>query len=1080
LFSDLSGYTAMNEKLDPEEVEGIMSRIKAEAVKIVESHGGIVSQFVGDEVLALFGIPTAHEDDPRRAVRAALELHELTHAMSPEVEEKIGRPLSMHTGIDTGLVVTSSRDVRDGTVGVTGDTINTGARLKASARDDQILVSPDTQRRIAPFFELEVLPPADMKGKADTMTPYRVVGETAVKTRFEASERRGLSRYVGRERELEVLRECLQQAEQGQGQVVSVVGEAGLGKTRLVYEFRTALDLTRVNQVRGRCAAKGASLSYLPFVDLFQRWFRIRETDSPDQVLEKAERSAQALAEGLEEHLPAILHLLSIPSERQFPPSMAGQAIRRKIEAALKAFLAAGCQERPLVMIFEDLHWVDENSEAMLQQYIESISTLPVMLLLNYRPEYRPPWGHYSHLTPLALKPLSEKNTGAIVASALKVDDLPEGLAPVVHARAEGNPFFIEELALSLEEEGVVERKNGSAVLTRPVEAISFPDTVQAVVRARVDRLPEGSRDTLRLASVVGREFTESLVSRLSESADPVTERLGELKSLEMILEKRFQPELEFMFKHAITHQVAYDSLLLSRRKTLHKLVGMGIEELYADRLPEFYEMLAHHFEQGEVWDKAVEFHIQAGIKAVRNFSIETALAGFAKAQAILSEHRPEVPAALEFQLCISQAETLQDVVRWADRLLALERACVIAEQLGELPLLVQAKLALAHTQLYTDDFFKAVDTVNALEPITINVPDLHASVLAEKWWIGTVVGDMAAWKARNDLERLIPSAISSSMLPSAQIHRGLGHRFSGESHAAIQILEKLVPASRQVAATGRYLGALFQYALALGEAGRLQEAIELLQEGRATGLEVGELNSTPKVVNSLGWAFHELCIYEKALEFNTQALEMVGTVAFEELTHRMEVVTMTKVNIAENHQMKGGLGEARRLLQSLYDETEPMEFIWNRARWKIRLLMVWAEIELAEDDLAAAQARLNEANSIEILNQAPYLKYQIRGGRLQGNIHAANGKYDDAEAELDQTLERAQHFGNPTQLWRTQQALGNLYARMDREADALDQYRAARDVVQGVADGLTDPELKEGFLNAGPIREVFAQAEGA
>ena len=636
LFSDLSGYTAMNEKLDPEEVEGIMSRIKAEAVKIVESHGGIVSQFVGDEVLALFGIPAAHEDDPRRAVKAALELHELAHTMSPEVEEKIGRPLRMHTGINSGLIVTSLRDVRDGTVGVTGDTVNTGARLKALAEDDQILVSPDTQRRIAPFFETEALSAAELKGKDAALTPYRVVGETAVETRFEASERRGLSRYVGRERELEMLWESFHQAEQGQGQVVTVVGEAGLGKTRLIYEFRTALDLSRVNQVRGRCAATGESMSYLPFVDLFQRWFRIRNTDSPAQMLDKARSGALALDPVLEEHLPALLHLLSIPGEHSFPPGMAGEAIQRKIQAALKAYLAAGCKERPLVMVFEDLHWVDDNSEAMFQQYIESISTLPVTLLLSYRPEYRPPWGHYGHLTPLVLKPLAESATEDIVASTLKVESLPEGLAPVVHSHTEGNPFFTEEVVLSLEEQGLLRRDNGSAVLTQAVENISFPDSVQAVVRARIDRLPEAPRDTLRLAAVVGREFTESLVTRLSEAKEDVSAQLGQLKSLEMILEKRFKPELEFIFKNAITHQVVYESLLLARRKTLHKLVGLGIEELYANRLPEFYEMLAHHFEQGEVWDKAVEYLELAGEKAGRLFSLRQARSYFLAAVAIL------------------------------------------------------------------------------------------------------------------------------------------------------------------------------------------------------------------------------------------------------------------------------------------------------------------------------------------------------------------------------------------------------------------------------------------------------------
>ncbi|MCH8884163.1 MAG: AAA family ATPase, partial [SAR324 cluster bacterium] len=454
VFSDLSGYTAMNQRLDPEEVEGIMSRIKAEAVNIVEGHGGIVNQFVGDEVLALFGIPTAHEDDPRRAVQAALDLHALARSVSPEVEEKIGRPLRMHTGVHTGLIVTNLRDARDGTYGITGDTVNTGARLKAQAAEDEIRISPETQRLIAPYFQTEALTAVELKGRSEVVTPYRVVGETTVETRFEASERRGLSRYVGRERELEMLRECFQQAQQGRGQVVTVVGEAGLGKTRLIYEFRTALDLSRVNQVRGRCAATGENLSYLPFVDLFKRWFRIRDSDSPAQMLEKTEGSALALDPALEEHLPALLHLLSIPSEHSFPPAMPGEAIQRKLQAALKACLLAGCKDRPLVMVFEDLHWVDGNSEAMLQQYIEALPAQPALLVLSYRPEYRPRWGHYSHLTPLVLKPLAEGATAAIVASALKVESLPEGLAAVVHARTEGNPFFSEEVTLSLEEEG--------------------------------------------------------------------------------------------------------------------------------------------------------------------------------------------------------------------------------------------------------------------------------------------------------------------------------------------------------------------------------------------------------------------------------------------------------------------------------------------------------------------------------------------------------------------------------------------------------------------------------------------------
>ncbi|MEE8434645.1 MAG: adenylate/guanylate cyclase domain-containing protein, partial [bacterium] len=626
VFSDLTGYTAMNERLDPEEVEHLMSRLKAEAVRIVESHGGIVNQFVGDEVVALFGIPTAHEDDPRRAVQAALDVHDMARRIGEEVEARIGAPVRMHTGINSGLVVTHLRDDRDGRYGITGDTVNTGARLATQAEADTILLSPETQRLVAAYFETEALDAVRVKGKAEAVTPHRVLGGTQVHSRFEAAQQRGLSPHVGRERELDILRSLFAQAEAGQGQAVSVVGEAGLGKSRLIYEFRQGLDTAAVNLVIGRCTSTGEQHSYFPFQDLIRRWFGITDEDAPAGMTAKIEAGLLALDSSLLEHLPALLHLLAIPGDHAFPPQMAGEAIQRKIVAALRACLLAASRDLPLVLICEDLHWVDANSEAMLQQYIEALPARKVLLLLSYRPEYRPPWSHYEHLTPLPLRPLGEQDTAAIMSASFGVKTLPEGLAERVHRRTDGSPFFAEEVALSLIEEGVVQRDNGNAVLTRSVMEIAFPDTVQAVVRARIDRLPNAPREVLLLASVVGREFTESLVAKLSERPDPVTKHLGELKTLELILEKGFDPELEYMFKHAITREVSYSTLLVRRRKALHKLVGLAIEELYAERLPEFYEMLAHHFDQGEVWDKAVEYGVRAAMKARRNFNLKAAM----------------------------------------------------------------------------------------------------------------------------------------------------------------------------------------------------------------------------------------------------------------------------------------------------------------------------------------------------------------------------------------------------------------------------------------------------------------------
>ena len=1080
LFSDLSGYTAMNEKLDPEEVETIMSRIKVEAVKIVEGHGGIVSQFVGDEVLALFGIPTAHEDDPRRAVRAALELHDLARNMSPEVEEKIGRPLRMHTGMDTGLVVTSSRDVRDGTVGVTGDTVNTGARLKALAGRDQILVSPDTERRIAPFFDIEPLPPEALKGQAAALTPYRIVGETQVETRFEAAQRRGLSRYVGRERELEMLWECFHQAEQGQGQVVSVVGEAGLGKTRLIYEFRTALDLSRVNQVRGRCAATGENLSYLPFVDLFQRWFRIRETDTPAQMLEKTSSIALALDPGLEEHLPALLHLLSIPGEHSFPSGMAGEAIQRKVQAALKATLLAGCRERPLVMVFEDLHWVDGSSESMLQQYIEALPAQPALLLLSYRPEYRPPWGHYGHLTPLVLKPLGEESTAAIAASALKVESLPEGLAPVVQAHTEGNPFFTEEVALSLEEEGLVRRDNGSAVLTRPVEDISFPDSVQAVVRARIDRLPEASRDTLRLAAVVGRDFTENLVARLSETEEAIPTRLGELRTLELILEKRFQPELEFMFKHAITHQVAYESLLLARRKALHKLVGLAIEELYADRLPEFYEMLAHHFDLGEVWDKAVDYLIKAGMKGRKNNALQASLEYFDRAKKIDENNKPGVPWRVRYDLFFERSQALGDAARWYEGCEELVTAREIARENDSTSMLVRAVITEANAALSSQQMERAKNLLDEVEPLVGDNPRILLGSLAMRALISGIMGEIqAADAAERKTRDALQQAPDSPYIGLAIFASSLIQRWRGNARECVDMLKELLPRAKEVAITGVYLQSLFQYGLALGEKGRLQEAIETLADGMNFGMTAGEMYATPKVINSLGWAYHELCLFDRAIHFNTLALDSIQTLLGPETTNLFEIESQTRINLGENYMAQGHFQKALDHLGSVYENIRNPAYFFVRVRWKPRCLLTLAEYWLMREDRTKAQAYLDEAMEDGVIDEFPFKKYQVRAGRLQGNIHAAQGKDKEAESELKKALKLAKELGNPTQLWRTAQALGNLYAGQGKAKQGAAQYKAALKVAQDMADGLTDPELKEGFLNAAPIREVFAQAEG-
>jgi len=616
----------MNERLDPEEVQAILGRIKAEAVRIVEGRGGIVNQFVGDEVIALFGIPTAHEDDPVRAVRASLALHDLVRDLSTEVEAQIGQSLRMHTGINTGLIVTHLEDERDGRYGLTGDTVNTGARLLAQAETDTILISPDTNRLIAPYFETEALDPVEMKGKAETMVPHRVKGEKRFATRFDVATARGLTPFVGRIEELYTLHRALDKAQAGEGQFLTVIGEAGIGKSRLIYEFRHSINREEVTVLEGRCQSYGIDTPYMPFLDALRRGLQLHEEDSPEALHEKAVANILAIDTALERNLPHLLHLLSIPSDsHKLPETLQGDALRRELEEALVGTFTQSTRHGPMVVLFEDWHWADEASDKALQHLTNLVGHHPLLLLILYRPEYTRAWGEMAHHTSLVLKSLDVANTEGMLGSVLGAGALPRELGAHVHACTGGNALFNEEVARSLIEENIVIVNNGVATLSRSTYDLQLPDSVKGVIRARVDHLDPDSREVLRLASVIGREFARSVLERLYPSSGKLDQALAILRRQDLVQELRVVPQAEYAFKHTLTQTVVYETLLRQRRQELHARVGLTIESLYADRLEEQYEALAYHFSQSDDHKSAIKYRALAGDKAAGYYSLEEA-----------------------------------------------------------------------------------------------------------------------------------------------------------------------------------------------------------------------------------------------------------------------------------------------------------------------------------------------------------------------------------------------------------------------------------------------------------------------
>src|SRR5262245_14989281 len=586
LFADVSGFTALSERLDPEEVHRLMARAFDLLLAEVHRYEGTVNQFLGDGIMALFGAPIAHEDHAQRAAHAALGIGA---ALTRYQEELESRRISFRVrqGLNTGLVVVGSigSDLRMDYTAM-GDTTNVAARILQAAAPGQVLIAEATHRLIADYFHTRPLGEMTLKGKSEPVVAWEVTAARAARTRIEIGAEHGLTPFVGRQRELGVLMDCFEQARGGRGQIVFIVGEPGIGKSRLLYEFRRALG-TDAAWLEGHCVPFGQSTAFLPLIDSLRRSFGIEGDDSEATMLGKIEQSVLALGEDLRPVLPFVLHLLSVGPGDPAVLGLDPQQRRGEIFDALRRLTARAAEARPQVLVYEDLHWIDQASEEYLLFFADSVPASRVLHVLSYRTGHNHPFGERSYHTRLVLTALPSQASVQMAESMLATSDLPEELTALIVRKAEGNPFFVEEVVKSLQEAAAISPAEGRYVLARPVHEIVVPDTIQDVLMARVDRLSEGAKRTLQLASVIGRDFGRRLLDRLSDDGDRTESHLGQLKAVELIYEKAILPELSYTFKHALTQEVAYGSLLIQRRKELHGRIGLAIEELYGDRLIE-------------------------------------------------------------------------------------------------------------------------------------------------------------------------------------------------------------------------------------------------------------------------------------------------------------------------------------------------------------------------------------------------------------------------------------------------------------------------------------------------------------
>ncbi len=656
---------------------------------------------------------------------------------------------------------------------------------------------------------------------------------------------------------------------------------------------------------------------------------------------------------------------------------------------------------------------------------------------------------------------------------------MPE-LSELILNRAAGNPLFMEEFTHTLLENGSIQCKDQKCALIKKVSEIQVPDTIQGIIAARMDRLEDSLKSTMQLAAVIGRGFAFRILQTITGMKKELKSYLLNLQGLEFIYEKKLFPELEYIFKHALTQEVAYNSLLLKRRKEIHGKIGKAIEQIYPERLEEFCEMLAYHFDHGELWDKAVAYQVKAGIKARHSFALQSAFQYFNRSKEILEKHSPEVPWQARYDLFFGRGQTLGEMGQWPLAHQEAKTAAKIAHREGWRRRRVEALFASAFAAFFAHLIDDLKATLAELEPIVTDDLESMVGVTVLRVMVNFISGDIPSTLAKEkNLDELIRLAPSSPFIAPASMFRGVFHRWRGDFKKCSQILEQMLPRMKEAAPATVYLQTLFTYGLSIGEQGHYQEAIKILETGRQHGLEAGERYSTPKVTNTLGWLYHELCLFDNAIEYNNLSLDSIKELLGPRTSNLFEIESQSRVNLGENYLMKGELQNALEYYESVYQNVRKPEFFLARWRWKPRCLLGLGELRLQRGDLSKAQSYLNEVIEHGWVHKFPYKKYQVRSGRLLGNIDAAQGKFDEAQTELQQALKLAEQLGNPTQLWKTCQALGNLFFKQGKADQAGTQYRNALKIVQGIAEDLTDPELKEEFLQSKQIREVFVQAEG-
>ncbi len=978
LFTDIVNSTGLAERLGAESMHALINWFFELALTEVHRYEGVVNQFHGDGFMALFGAPLAYEDHARRAILAALRiqhtLRERRGALGPPHSEE----LAVRIGLNTGPVVVGKiGDNLQMDYTAVGDTTNLAARLQQMAEPDTILLSEATSRLVRGYVHLTPGQSVSVKGKAESVMVYKVLGIGQQRSPLVGLGERSLSRFVGRERELRAMHDLLARVEEGQGQVIGIVGEAGIGKSRLLYEFRLGLTGRPVTYVEGRCLSYGSAIPYHPLMDIIRHNCGITDADPPTVIGQKVRFALHEVGMDPEGGAPYLLHLLGVQEGTGQLATLTPEIVQARTVETIREMSLKGSRRRPLIFAVEDLHWTDKTSEDCLASLFETLVDAPILFLSTYRAGYRPPWIEKSYATQIALRPLLPQDSLTVVHSAVQTQ-VPGPLAQAILEKAEGNPFFLEELTRA-----VVERGD-----SRP--AIEIPDTVQGVLMARIDRLHEDTKRVLQTASVLGRRIPTRLLEAVWDGPGLVDPHLRELKRLEFLYELGGTEEPTYLFKHALTQEVAYESLLIPHRHALHAAAGRALEALYADRLEQVYDRLAYHYSKSMHAVNAVEYLSRFARGAARAYAHAEAVIALQEAL-VHAERLPTEERDVRLNIVPRLARSLSRLGRFQEALDLLLHHQERVEQLKDDLMAGRYHLLLAHMYAILGDRDRTAQSAHR--------------TLEEAARCGD---DATMGKAHY--------VLALEGFYSGQFHDGIGH-----GREAITLLERTHEPS--------WLGQAY-WAVAVNQvlAGDFERALEALARAHA----IGEAIKDPRVQSPAVWTGLIYALrgeWEAGIEACRRGLEISS--------HPYnDALAMAYLGYA--YLLKGDLAQAIPLL-----EQAVQQFSQFQVRQEAGLLTAF----LAEAYLLSGDSEKAQTLAVHALELTRNTKFRYGVGvaqRILGRTAQARGTLLEAAARLKDALETFSSIQARFEIGRTRLDLAALaHAQGDQEAVTTDLNEA-------------------------------------